>query len=80
MSEQTVSPEEMAAMHDMSPNAIYIILRADQKLPPDQRRIQGAEKVGSKYRGEWRIPRESAENFQRSAAGRPRTDEDADSQ
>jgi hypothetical protein len=72
MSEQddSLSVEEMAAMHDMDVTNVYRILRADQKLPPDERRIQGAYKVGTKFRGDWRIPREGAENFQRSTRGR----------
>ena len=67
---QYVTVDEMAEMHDMSTTNVYIILRADQKLPLEQRRLPGAEKVGDTFRGEWRIPRDVAEKFQRSTRGR----------
>lgn len=73
-----ISPEEMAALINMDITNVYRILRADQKRPPAQRRIQGAEKVGGRFRGEWRIPRAAVETFQRSTKGRPRTEGDAE--
>jgi hypothetical protein len=65
-----VTVEEMALMHNVAPNTIFRILRADQDKPESKRRIPGAVKEGSKYRGEWKIPRDVAEKWERSAAGR----------
>lgn len=70
MDKDYVSVEEFAAMHGMSVNNVYLILRAEQKLPAEQRRIPGAEKIGGRFRGDWRIPRASAERFERSKRGR----------
>lgn len=72
MTEETISVEDMAGMHDVAPNTIYLILRKDATLPEAERRIPGAYKVGSKYRGEWRIPLSTARNWQPSKAGRPK--------
>ncbi len=69
-SEVYVSVEQMATMASVAPNTIYRILRADQAKPPESRRIPGAYKRGSKYRGEWRIPRSTAERWQRDGRGR----------
>jgi predicted transcriptional regulator len=68
-----ITVEEMAEMASVAPNTIYRILRADQKKLPENRRIQGAFKRGSKYRGEWLIPRETAENWKRDERGRKST-------
>jgi hypothetical protein len=68
----TISVAEFAEMHNLSANRVNIILRADLKLPADQRRIPGAYKVGSKFRGEWRIPRATAEALERDPRGKPR--------
>ncbi|MEM6281775.1 MAG: hypothetical protein AAF787_06250 [Chloroflexota bacterium] len=65
-----ITVEEMAAMASVAPNTIYRILRSDQKKSPEDRRIPGAFKRGSKYRGEWLIPRDTAENWQRDQRGR----------
>ncbi len=65
-----ITVEEMAEMASVAPNTIYRILRSDQKKPEDKRRIPGAYKRGSKYRGEWLIPRETAENWKRDERGR----------
>lgn len=65
-----VTVEEMARMASVAPNTIYRILRADQQKPEDKRRIPGAFKRGSKYRGEWLIPRDTAENWKRDERGR----------
>jgi hypothetical protein len=71
MSEQQyVSPEDMATMHGVAPNTIYRILRDDETKSEADRRIPGAIKRGGKRRGVWLIPREIAENWQRSPAGR----------
>jgi hypothetical protein len=69
MNDDFISPEEMAIMTDVDPNTIYRILRADSKKPETERRIPGAVKEGSKYRGEWRIPRTVAENWKRDPRG-----------
>lgn len=58
-----VTPEEMAAMHNLAINTIYRILRADAKRKPQDRQIQGAVKKGDKFRGVWRIPRTVAEAY-----------------
>lgn len=70
MTDDYVSPEEMAVLHGVDVGTIYRILRADQHRPPDQRRLPGAFKEGSKFRGEWRIPRATADNWKRSPKGR----------
>jgi len=66
----TVSPEDMATMHDVESSTIYRILRADQKRPESERRLPGAIKEGSKFRGVWKIPRDVAEKWERSPRGR----------
>lgn len=68
--EEYVTIEEMAEIHGVDPMTIRRILWADQDRVPEKRRIPGAEKVGSTFRGEWKIPRESAENWRRSKRGR----------
>ena len=65
-----VTIEEMAAMHGVDPMTVRRILWSDQQRDPADRRIPGAVKIGSTFRGEWRIPRDSAQNWQRSARGR----------
>ena len=65
-----ISVQEMAAMHSVSINTIHRILWADQDKPTGEQRIPGAVKVGSVRRGDWQIPRESAQNWQRDARGR----------
>lgn len=65
-----ISPEEMAAMHNVDKRTIYRILTSDQKQPESERRLPGAFKEGDKYRGEWKIPLETAQQWQRSARGR----------
>lgn len=65
-----VTVEEMAQMASVAPNTIYRILRADQQKPEEKRRIPGAFKRGSKYRGEWLIPRTTAETWKRDERGR----------
>lgn len=65
-----VTVDEMATMHNVAPNTIYRILRADERRPEPQRRIPGAIKQGSKYRGEWLIPRSAAESWQQDRRGR----------
>jgi predicted transcriptional regulator len=65
-----VTVEEMAEMASVAPNTIYRILRADQDKLPELRRIPGAFKRGSKYRGEWLIPRDTAESWRRDGRGR----------
>lgn len=65
-----ITVEEMAEIAAVAPNTIYRILRADQHKDPDKRRIPGAYKRGSKYRGEWLIPRETALNWKRDDRGR----------
>ena len=73
MSEQLyVSPEDMATMHGVAPNTIYRILRDDETKLEADRRIPGAIKRGGKHRGVWLIPRETAETWERSPAGRPK--------
>ena len=34
--------------------------------------IEGAERVGDRYRGTWLVPREWAETYEKSTRGRPR--------
>jgi predicted transcriptional regulator len=65
-----ITVEEMAEMARVAPNTIYRILRADQHKPEASRRIPGAFKRGSKYRGEWRIPRDTALKWKRDERGR----------
>jgi predicted transcriptional regulator len=65
-----VTVDEMARMASVAPNTIYRILRADQQKPHHLRRIPGAFKRGSKYRGEWLIPRKTAETWKRDHRGR----------
>lgn len=62
--------QEMAEMHGVTPHTLHRILRADQGKPESERRIPGAYKVGDEWRGEWRIPRDSAKAWQRSPKGR----------
>lgn len=71
-SKDYISVQEMATMHNVSINTIHRILWAEVDLPDTNRRIPGAVKVGSERRGEWQIPRESAQNWQRSTRGRKR--------
>ncbi|MEO0561211.1 MAG: hypothetical protein AAF125_03810 [Chloroflexota bacterium] len=70
MKSNYVTVEEMAELASVAPNTIYRILRADQDKPPEARRIPGAFKRGSKYRGEWLIPRDTAESWERDERGR----------
>lgn len=70
MSDDYVTIEQMAAMHKVAPNTIRRILWKDQTLPEAQRRLPGAVKEGSVYRGEWKIPRSVAENWQRDNRGK----------
>ncbi len=70
MKSHYVTVDEMAHMASVAPNTIYRILRADLTKAPENRRIPGAYKRGSKYRGEWLIPRDTAENWQRDERGR----------
>lgn len=70
-----LSVQEMAARQGIDENTLQRILRADQALPPNQRRVPGAFKVGSERRGEWRIPREVAETWTRDPRGRKRNKE-----
>jgi|GEM_PF-2570382 len=65
-----VTVDEMAAMHNVASNTIYRILRADERRSEALRRIPGAVKQGSKYRGEWLIPRAAAESWQQDRRGR----------
>lgn len=62
--------EEMAALHGVTPQTVRNALWADSKLPEAERRLPGAFKQGSKYRGEWRIPRAAAEAWRRDPRGR----------
>lgn len=64
-----VTVAEMADMHGVTENHLLILLRADQKLPQEERRLPGAYKQGSKYRGEWRIPRATAETWVQAKRG-----------
>lgn len=66
---------EMAEHHGIGVNSLYRVLRADAQRPPEKRQLPGAEKVGSKYRGEWRIPRAVALAWQPRKRGRPSLDE-----
>lgn len=70
MKSNYITVEEMAEMACVAPNTIYRILRADQQKPEELRRIPGAFKRGSKYRGEWRIPRDIALTWKRDERGR----------
>jgi predicted transcriptional regulator len=70
MKSNYVTVDEMAEMASVAPNTIYRILRADQQKSPEIRRIPGAFKRGSKYRGEWLIPRTTAETWVRDERGR----------
>lgn len=71
-SDAYVTVDEMARMKQLSHNWIRIILRSEVDLPDDQKRIPGAIKIGSGRRGEWYIPRSSAEAFEKTPRGRPR--------
>lgn len=62
--------KEMADMTGVARNTLHRILRDDQSRPESQRRIPGAYKQGSKWRGNWRIPRAVAENWQRDSRGK----------
>lgn len=62
---------EMAAHHGLMPSALYRILRADAKLPPDARRIKGAFKMGEGKGGTWLIPRSVALAWRPRGRGRP---------
>ncbi|RMG87926.1 MAG: hypothetical protein D6712_04720 [Chloroflexi bacterium] len=73
MDEDTVTIEEMADMHGVAANTIRRILWADQDKPYDEKQLPGAYKVGSKFRGEWRIPRATAEAWQRDPRGRKKS-------
>lgn len=75
MDEDTVTIDEMAAMHNVDPRTIRVIIWDEKDKPDDEKRIPGAFKKGSKYRGEWRIPRATAEAWQRDPRGRKKADE-----
>jgi DeoR/GlpR family transcriptional regulator of sugar metabolism len=60
-----LSPEEFAERVGVAANTIHRVLRADQEREEDQRRIPGAYKIGTKYRGQWRIPPEAADHWQK---------------
>lgn len=64
--------EEFAQAVGMSDTNVHLILAADQALPPEERRIKGAKKNGSKYRGEWEIPESAVLTFKRDGRGRPK--------
>jgi transcriptional regulator with XRE-family HTH domain len=64
--------EEFAQAVGMSKTNISLILKADSELPPQERRIKGAVKKGSKYRGEWTIPESAVATFERDGRGRPK--------
>jgi len=68
--EDTVGIDEMAEMHNVDPHTIRRIIWADQKRPDNKKKLPGVFKVGSKYRGEWRIPRITAEAWEPDARGR----------
>lgn len=68
--EQTISVQEMADMHNMSAHNVHIILRQDQEKPETERRIPGAYKDGDERRGNWRIPLAAAEAFIPDKRGR----------
>ena len=70
MKTKYITVEEMAEIASVAPNTIYRILRADQDKPETSRRIPGAFKRGSKYRGEWRIPHDTALKWKRDERGR----------
>lgn len=72
MVDDFVTVEDMAAMHNVNPHTIRRILWQDQKYPEHERKLPGAYKVGSTYRGEWRIPRRVAETWKRDPRGRQR--------
>lgn len=72
MSDEMLTVEEFAAMHGMTTSAVQQLLQREARLPEHLRRLPGAKKEGSTYRGQWQIPRTSAEAFKRSEAGRPR--------
>lgn len=59
--------DDMAALHQVAPNTIYRILRADEAKPEADRRIPGAVK----FHNAWWIPSETAKNWKRSNRGRP---------
>lgn len=65
-----LTPEEMAALHEVVPKTIYRVLRADQTKPEDERKLPGAYKIGEGKRGIWQIPRAVAETWERSPRGR----------
>jgi hypothetical protein len=65
-----VSVQDMADMTGVAINTIQRILRDDQHKPEGERRIPGAYKEGDERRGEWRIPRQLAEQWERDTRGR----------
>lgn len=75
---EMIDIDEMAAMHKVDRHTIHRILLADQKRPENERRIPGAVKLGSRYRGEWKIPRAVAENWKRDGRGRKPSKDNAD--
>lgn len=65
-----ITTGEMAELCGVDVHTIRRALRADQQRPEHERRIPGAVRVGSRWRGEWRIPRRVAESWQRDPRGR----------
>lgn len=70
-SAETVTLEEMAAMHGVARKTISRHLNADQALPPDERRLPGAYFVGAGNMGVWHIPLDVAKAWTPGKAGRP---------
>ena len=68
--EDFITVSEMATMHDIAANTVQRILRKDQQLEEDERRIPGSFKSGTERRGEWLIPRNAAEAWAPGPGGR----------
>lgn len=65
-----VTVGEMAAMHNVAPQTIRMILWADRKREPADQVLPGAVKLGGERRGVWYIPRDVASRWQRDPRGR----------
>lgn len=72
-SEDTVSVEELAAMHGANIEVMRRLLRSEAGKPDSDRLLPGAYHTnpGNPRRGEWRIPRAVAEAYRPRRVGRP---------
>lgn len=70
----TLTAQEFADAVGYSRLALLRVLQRDLELPVSERRLPGAyhTNMANRRRGEWRIPSELVDTFERRERGRPR--------